>query len=93
MRTIEVGAMEAAAIEATGAGATAAAAGMAAVPRLARSEGGSAAGVSKPFSLQVMSLHATENSFKSIRPSPFMSARPLQGVTTSYKTLKDVGKS
>ena len=74
--------MEAAAIEATGAGATAAgraaAAGMAAVPRLARSEGGSAAGVSKPFSLQVMSLHATENSFRSIWPSPFISARPLE---------------
>lgn len=76
--------MEAAAIEAAGTAAgTAAGAGVAAVPKLARSEGGSAAGVSKPFNLQVMSLHATENSFKSICPSPFMSASPLQRMPQS----------
>ena len=45
---------------------------------MTRSEGGRAEGSSNPLSFMLMSLQAMENSFRSIWPSPFTSARPLR---------------
>ena len=50
-------------------------------------------GISIPFSFRLMSLQATENSLRSIFPSPFISARPLRekrGVRVSTGTKIDV---
>ena len=49
---------------------------------LASNCGGRFLGISIPFSFKFISLHATENSLRSIFPSPFMSANPLMKLSS-----------
>ena len=51
---------------------------------LASNCGGRFLGISIPFSFKFISLHATENSLRSIFPSPFMSANPLMKLSCLY---------